>query len=1401
MTSTHKLHLPIEASLPAKFHGCESMELYKSMIGSKNGLTLQVSATAFEKCFSGSSLLTWLMAQTGWLEDVALQFGQLLFDNCLISPILGRLKVPNFGNSKDLYYQFNALAKDNYELLKRPANDIISEYDLEKVSLMITDEKSGVSTTERTVDGKVRPLSFLANDVIDWLERYLKLLSKAEAVVWGNHLLNSKIILSTDLNDKYFRAGSTIYYFPEYGRRRIFGDELTLVATPRGVKRPSLQLPNLDSLSSVSSATHMTDSDATNTNNVEEDEENAPSDVDSEASTGGHELFFSPRSLKTFRTMQGKGVVEVKKSKKMNMKAKLGRSEVERIFRRNLFGVQDHKLEYDFEITIEYTPEDAFTVTMKKIPYNQPVQLLIDMCISQIKEHIPDWQKQYAYSMYLIPKDITDTLNNGVIMDPEEPLWVYDLELLPIMNLHLALRKSPPKDATNFKFFKLLVGNKCFNVKADGSLYVADFIDILKHRYALSDIPIKYSTIYVHTHDGVGFWLLPHYRLMDYPLKSMDLITVSKRQAFEVKKLQVLVNKKNNKNNEGQEKYDVNTATQDKSSDSQNLMLSAQSTASMIVSSLIKWLNKSWHGKTLRHVGDYELALPPKSDKQSYTYDDFAQFVDSSHTVALFKDDVFALMNVFAGEAILFRVMWSSAENIGMSLSAESLMPAELIKNHLYSVKRLEFETLYIGELLITNYRLLHICETDNPLKNTLVNNDNNVSLPLSCISNFRYTSKKKEKALCIEIECKDFRTVVLQFDKEDKNREVLVDQLSKLLQINKSSSSLSGKESQPSSSSSKEIVFHPNTSVAEPFAFSLGTSALWKTVNGWDLYNPILEFHRLGIGKLVQPSTLLLASSSTINISFTVEKERSKFRRKAINPYWRITEANNAFKLVKSYPKCLVVPAAEDDHILRRYAWYRKDNRLPVLSWLHSNGAAILRSSQPNINSLNQVQTDKEYIRAIADTNPNHKLLIYDARSRSDAMSSKSILSDSPYSDYSNVSDVEYLDLADTVTTVDAGSKLAQVVFNDYLSTDFWSKLEGTGWLTDVAHIINAANCVAQNVHENRNTVLVFCQDGCDQTSQVITIAMLILDPYYRTLQGFIVLIEKEWISFGHKFYSSIDLKAPLFLQWLDVIYQMVKQSPGSFEFNENLLSVIMNELYSCRFGTFLSNNEYDKTATGLPQKTISLWSYILDPSNIREFMNPLYSPFPGPLILQPSTSELGVWDFYLKFVRPKGYNNVRSQEKMANRLIDENVRLQKKIEKLEQQLALYTTKSSLDTLPSSDSIVSVMKRSSSTTITTSSGEKLDIKRDIDTIQSDESTETSTSPMPPRTNSSPTTPTLIMSPSSIITINSPSKKRNESPKRRISSKALRTKVERSLSGQSRAEKQIKLNLNNMSDS
>jgi hypothetical protein len=55
------------------------------------------------------------------------------------------------------------------------------------------------------------------------------------------------------------------------------------------------------------------------------------------------------------------------------------------------------------------------------------------------------------------------------------------------------------------------------------------------------------------------------------------------------------------------------------------------------------------------------------------------------------------------------------------------------------------------------------------------------------------------------------------------------------------------------------------------------------------------------------------------------------------------------------------------------------------------------------------------------------------------------------------------------------------------------------------------------------RINCLVHCSDGWDRTSQLCSLAQIIIDPYYRTIKGFMVLVEKDWIYFGHQFAKRI--------------------------------------------------------------------------------------------------------------------------------------------------------------------------------------------------------------------------------------------------------------------------------------
>ena len=78
---------------------------------------------------------------------------------------------------------------------------------------------------------------------------------------------------------------------------------------------------------------------------------------------------------------------------------------------------------------------------------------------------------------------------------------------------------------------------------------------------------------------------------------------------------------------------------------------------------------------------------------------------------------------------------------------------------------------------------------------------------------------------------------------------------------------------------------------------------------------------------------------------------------------------------------------------------------------------------------------------------------------------------------------------------------------------------LARSGWLKHIGGLLDGAGIIARQVALQHSHVLIHCSDGWDRTSQLSALSQLCLDPYYRTLEGFIVLVEKDWLSFGHMF------------------------------------------------------------------------------------------------------------------------------------------------------------------------------------------------------------------------------------------------------------------------------------------
>ncbi|KEY82964.1 protein phosphatase [Aspergillus fumigatus] len=79
--------------------------------------------------------------------------------------------------------------------------------------------------------------------------------------------------------------------------------------------------------------------------------------------------------------------------------------------------------------------------------------------------------------------------------------------------------------------------------------------------------------------------------------------------------------------------------------------------------------------------------------------------------------------------------------------------------------------------------------------------------------------------------------------------------------------------------------------------------------------------------------------------------------------------------------------------------------------------------------------------------------------------------------------------------------------------------QLARSGWLKHIAGILDGAGLIARQVGLQHSHVLIHCSDGWDRTGQLSALSQICLDPYFRTMEGFMVLVEKDWLSFGHMF------------------------------------------------------------------------------------------------------------------------------------------------------------------------------------------------------------------------------------------------------------------------------------------
>lgn len=264
---------------------------------------------------------------------------------------------------------------------------------------------------------------------------------------------------------------------------------------------------------------------------------------------------------------------------------------------------------------------------------------------------------------------------------------------------------------------------------------------------------------------------------------------------------------------------------------------------------------------------------------------------------------------------------------------------------------------------------------------------------------------------------------------------------------------------------------------------------------------------------------------------------------------------------------------------------------------------------------------------------------------------------------------------------------ELSQPEINEN-NISWYGTIEQSRWLEMCRTILTSVNKGVRLIHQDKTSIMIHCSDGWDRTSQCCSLTSMCLDSYYRTIVGFEVLIEKDWVSFGHKFHQRYghgelkpsDQRSPIFPQFIFCVYQMLVQFPSSFQFNEQFLLVIMEHLYSCRFGTFLFNTDRERKEKSVRDRTVSLWSYInTDPDR---FINPLFDQSISELVLYPDPSyrKLKMWDkyFYDWYYRLESNSPVRASRESST-TAEIAASLKAKVSKLQQQVDEYRTKNEL--------------------------------------------------------------------------------------------------------------------------
>ncbi|XP_030048863.1 myotubularin-related protein 12 isoform X2 [Microcaecilia unicolor] len=335
-----------------------------------------------------------------------------------------------------------------------------------------------------------------------------------------------------------------------------------------------------------------------------------------------------------------------------------------------------------------------------------------------------------------------------------------------------------------------------------------------------------------------------------------------------------------------------------------------------------------------------------------------------------------------------------------------------------------------------------------------------------------------------------------------------------------------------------------------------------------------------------------------------TLEDWRLELDRTKGNIKYKVVSSNASYGLCEKLPPYFVVPVSLMEEDISEF----QGKGIPIWCWSCHNGSALLKmAALPKEQDESMLQRHKTFSERIDKTvhRPPYEL------SRTEELANS----------LPSLPEIQM-----------AYGRFKQLFWMENRA-DFWdsdvkwfSLLENSNWLEIIRQCLTKAIEVAEYL-ETESTNVILKESASDLCCVIAGLVQMMMDPYYRTKLGFQSLVQKEWVMGGHAFLDRCNHlrqtdkeEAPVFLLFLDCVWQLVQQYPVAFQFTETYLTVLSDSLYLPIFSTFFFNSpchkdiQYmcgdntDKQSPPLSFHSVWDWSVQFDAKVQALLKNPLY-------------------------------------------------------------------------------------------------------------------------------------------------------------------------------------------------